>query len=323
MLAASAQVYAQDAGPGAFKAGTPLGVVADGKFEAISDNVKVYGAIVSAESCSYDAARDLIVAVNRGANQNEAPNDGFVSLINHDGSVHTARWIGVSLPSGVAREGLVLNQPFGSDIEGGKLYVADRDGGTDENTPSVSVIRMFDMESGAPAGEIKVADSPGFNDIEVASDGTIYATQTSAGGPNPDPSTFRVYKVTPDGASSVLIEGAPLNLPNGIAIDGDGNLVVVNIGDKGVLTFSPDGKLIKTEEAAQAGSDGLVILDDGTKYVGSVREGGISRIGPDGSAELIATGIPMAASMCYDAGGNQLVVPMNSNNALALIPLGD
>ena len=112
-------------------------------------------------------------------------------------------------------------------------------------------------------------------------------------------------------------------LPNGIAIDNDGNLVVVNIGDNKVLTFSPDGELLKTEEAAQAGSDGIVIMEDGTKYVSSVREGGISRISPDGTAELIATGIPSAASMCHDAGANQLAIPMNPNNALAFVPLGD
>ncbi|WP_011581926.1 MULTISPECIES: SMP-30/gluconolactonase/LRE family protein [Chelativorans] len=320
ILTSSTLVHAQSAANQSeqpFEAGQPLGVMVDGNHTPISENVKVYGAIVNAESCSYDESRDMIVAVNRGANQDEAPNDGFISLINHDGSVHTARWIGLN------RNGLVLNQPFGSDIHDGKLYVADRDGGTDENTPTVSVIRMFDMETGAPAGEIKTEDSPGFNDIEVASDGTVYATQTSTGGPNPDPSAFRVFKVTPDGTSTVLIEGDPLNLPNGIAIDNDGNLVVVNIGDNKVLTFSPDGELLKTEEAAQAGSDGIVIMEDGTKYVSSVREGGISRISPDGTAELIATGIPSAASMCHDAGANQLVIPMNPNNALAFVPLGN
>lgn len=318
LLGSSAYVHAQqaaDQGDQPFEAGQPLGVVINGEHTPMSDNVKVYGAIVNAESCVYDESRDLIVAVNRGADQDEAPNDGFISLINHDGSVHTARWIGVN------RNGLVLNHPFGSDIHDGKLYVADRDGGTDENTPTVSVIRMFDMETGAPAGEIKTEGSPGFNDIEVAEDGTIYATQTSAGGQNPDPSTFRVFKITPDGASTVLIEGDPLNLPNGIAIDGEGNLVVVNIGSKDVLTFSPEGELLKTEQSAQAGNDGIVIMEDGTKYVSSVREGGIARIAPDGTTELIATAIPSAASMCYDAGANQLVVPMNTNNALALIPL--
>ncbi len=31
--------------------------------------------------------------------------------------------------------------------------------------------------------------------------------------------------------------------------------------------------------------------------------------------------IPSAASMCYDAGGNQLVIPMNPNNSLAFVRL--
>ena len=298
-----------------FAAGTPLGITVEGTYAAMSDNVKVFGALVNAESCSYDAKRDLIVAVNCGVNQDQLPNDGFISLINHDGSVHTAKWIGVT------RNGLVLNQPFGSDIEGGKLYVADRDGGTDENTPTVSVIRMFDMETGAPAGEIKTAELTGFNDIEVASDGTIYATQTGASGENPDKATWRVFKVAADGTATVLIEGEPLARPNGVAIDNDGNIVVVNIGNDFVLTFSPDGQLKNTEHAAQPGNDGLVIMPDGTKYVSSVQRGGVSRIRPGQPAELIATAIPSAASMCYDAGGNQLVIPMNPNNALAFVPL--
>ncbi len=64
-----------------------------------------------------------------------------------------------------------------------------------------------------------------------------------------------------------------------------------------------------------------MIMPDGTKYVSSVRQGGISRIRPGQRAELIATNIPSAASMCYDAGANQLVIPMNPNNAVALVPL--
>ena len=36
---------------------------------------------------------------------------------------------------------------------------------------------------------------------------------------------------------------------------------------------------------------------------------------------LIAQNIPNAASMCYDAGANQLVIPMNANNALAFVKL--
>lgn len=311
-LLAGSAAAAQD---GEFMAGQPLGVTSNDAFVPMSEAVKVYGALVFAESCSYDESRDLIVAVNRGGSQAEAPNDGFVSLINHDGSVHTAKWIGAT------RDGLVLNDPLGSDIANGTLYVADRDGGTSEDEPTVAVLRMFDMESGAPTGEIRVDDSPWLNDVEVTDDGTIYASQTGAGGDDPDMSTWRIYRVSPDGTSEVFAEGELLARPNGVAFDNEGNIVVVTIGDAAVLTYSPEGELLNTEQAAQPGNDGLVIMPDGTKYVSSVRNGGISRIAPGGEAELIAEGIPNAASMCYDAGANQLVVPMNPNNSLAFVTL--
>ena len=130
-----------------------------------------------------------------------------------------------------------------------------------------------------------------------------------------------MWKITRDGAVSMFLQGAPLRQPNGIAFDPQGNIVVVNIGNNEVLTFSPGGQLVKTETAAQAGNDGLVIMPDGTKYVSSVLNGGVSRIRAGQPAELIARNIPNAASMCYDAGAKQLVIPMNPNNGLAFVPL--
>jgi hypothetical protein len=319
---------AAPAGPQPFSVGNRLGMpinpAPDGKFEPMSNNVKVYGAIYSAESCSYDPQRGLIVVPNRGVAQNVQTNNGWISFINHDGSVHTARWVGIQNP-GEPRSSmttpLVLNEPLGSDIHNGVLYLADRDGGTSPSDPVISVVRKFNMQTGMPAGEVRVEKSTGFNDLEVAADGTIYATQTGVGGQNPDPSTWQVWKITPAGAASILIQGAPLRQPNGIAIDGQGNIVVVNIGNADVQTFSPEGKLLKTEMAVQPGNDGLVIMKDGTKYVSSVQQGGVSRIRPNRPAELIAQNIPNPASMCYDEGANQLVIPMNANNGLAFIPL--
>jgi sugar lactone lactonase YvrE len=177
------------------------------------------------------------------------------------------------------------------------------------------------MQTGAPAGEIRVEKSTGFNDIEVADDGTIYATQTGAGGQNPDATTWQVWRITPAGVASIFVQGAPLRQPNGVAFDQQGNIVVVNIGTADVLTFDRSGKLLRTETAAQPGNDGIVVMPDGTKYVSSVTQGGVSRIRPGQPAELIAQNIPNPASMCYDAGANQLVIPMNANNAMAFIPL--
>ncbi len=301
--------------------GLPVEPAADGSFEGISSNVKVYGAIYSAESCSYDAERGVIVVPNRGVSQNVQANNAWISFINHDGSVHTARWIGIASPADRSNltPPLVLNDPLGSDIANGVLYVADRDGGTSSTDPSVAVIRKFDLKTGVPAGQIRVDRSAWFNDIEVADDGTIYATQTGDRSANPDPATWQVWKIAPDGTASMFVQGAPLNQPNGVALDGQGNIVVVNMGTPDVLTFSRAGQLTKTEKAAQAGNDGLVIMKDGTKYVSSVLNGGVSRIRPGKPAELIARNVPSAASMCYDSGANQLVIPMNANNGLAFI----
>jgi hypothetical protein len=304
--------------------GMPINPAADGAFNAVSNNVKVFGSVYSAESCSYDPVRRVIVVPNRGVAQNVRTNDAWITFLNHDGSVHTSRWVGVQNPGdqrSTMTPPLVLNEPLGSDIANGILYLADRDGGTGPNDPAVSVIRSFNMQTGAPGRSFRVEKSTGFNDIEVADDGTIYATQTGTGGQTPDPTSWQVWKITPDGNASIFAQGAPMRQPNGIAFDPQGNIVVVNIGTEDVVTFSKDGKVVRTEKAVQSGNDGLVIMRDGTKYVSSVVNGGVSRIRPGRNAELIAQNIPNPASMCYDSDANQLVIPMNANNALAFIRL--
>jgi hypothetical protein len=300
----------QPAQPQPYRVGTPLGATNEaGQQKTMSSNVKVYGSFHFAESCTFDPERNLILAMNaanprdQGSPPPLTPNDGFVSLINPDGSVHTSKWIGV------ARDGLTLVHPLGSAIQGGTLYVNDG-----------NYIRTFDLRAGTPKQAFEVSEAVNLNGIAVASDGTMYASNT--GNAQQPENKQRIYKVTPSGQSSVFVDGAPLNLPNGVAIDTDGNVVVVNIGSKDVITFSPTGQVVRTEQAAEAGNDGVVVLSDGTKYVSSVRFGSVSRIRRGQQAEIIAEGIPAAASMCYDSRQNQLVIPLNPNNALAFIPLG-
>ena len=318
---------AAPAAPVPYFVGNPLGMpinpAADGMFNPMSKNVKVYGSVYSAESCSYDPVRKVIIVPNRGVGQNVRTNDAWITFLNHDGSVHTSRWIGIQTP-GAQRDNmkppLILNEPLGSDVVGGVLYLADRDGGTNPNDPVVSVIRSFDLKTGMPGRSVRVEKSNGFNDIAVAADGTIYATQTGGGG-DANASQWQLWRITPDGNASIFVQGAPLRQPNGVAFDMQGNVVVVNIGTDDVITFAKDGKVLRTEKAAQSGNDGIVVMKDGTKYVSSVVNGGVSRIRPNRAAELIAQNIPNPASMCYDPDANQLVIPMNANNALSFIKL--
>jgi hypothetical protein len=292
-----AQAPAAPAAPQPFKAGEPLGATNEaGKKMPMSSNVKVYGSFNFAESCTFDPARNLILAMNAANPQTMAQNDGFVSLINPDGSVHTSKWIGVT------RDGLTLNHPLGSAISGNTLYAAD-----------IDTVRTFDLKTGQPGRAYPIPGASILNGIGVTKDGTIYVSNTR------DPEV--IYRIRPDGTISDFVKGAPLALPNGVAIDPQGNVVVVNIMNDSVLTFSPQGQLINTEHAAESGNDGLVVTSDGTKYVSSVRYGSVSRIRFGKDAEVIATGIPSAASMCYDSRQNQLVIPLNPNNALAFIKL--
>lgn len=306
-----------------YPVGNPVGMISDGDFHPISSNVNVYGAIQTAESCIYDDKRDLIIVPSMGERQNVQENNAWVSLINSDGSVHTPKWIGIQTPEQRSNLSppLVLNDPLGSEIADGVLYFADRNGGTSEDDPTVAVIRRFDLETGAPLEDIRIEESPWINDIAVADDGTIYTTQTGDIGPDADPQSWRVWKITPDGDISIFAVGTPIEVPNGIAIDSDGNIVVVNFGNSYVLTFSPDGEYLKTENAIQAGGDGIEIMADGTKYISSVTQGGISRIRPGEAAELIAENIPSAASICYDPETHQLIIPMTSQSTLGFVPL--
>lgn len=280
-----------------FSVGQPLGTVSEaGVAMALSDNVRVFGSFHFAESCTFDPDRNLILAMNAGNGGDGTENDGYVSLINPDGSVHTTKWIGAN------RNSLTLNHPLGSAIKNGVLYTVD-----------VDFVRSFDLATGQPLRAVHVAGSELLNGIAVTDDGTVFASDTLGPG--------RLYRVTPDDEISILVEGAPLLRPNGVAIDGDGNVVVVNVDDNAVLTFTPDGELIKTEHSREGGNDGIIITSDGTKYVSSVLYGSVSRIRPGEEAEIIASGIPSAASMCYDSTQNQLVVPMNGHYALAFIRL--
>lgn len=274
-----------------FVAGTPL---------AGGPNIKTYGGFRFGESICYDPTRDLYVVVNAGIAQNLVPNDGYVTLVNPDGSAHTLKWIGVN------RDGLTLNHPLGCEIANGRLYVAD-----------IDTLRWFDLKTGAPMGSVTVPGALFLNDIAVAADGTVYATQTGT----EEAATWKVYRIGAKGEVSTIVAGAPLGRPNGIAFDPKGNLVVLNMLHDDVQTFSTSGELLGSVKTTDTGNDGIVVLQDGTMYVSSVRAGTVARIRPGQPAERIATGIPSAASMTYDPKRNRLLIPMNDWNAITFLDL--
>ena len=145
-----------------FSTGGPLGANNQaGNFVAMSDNVTVYGSFHFTESCTFDPERNLILAMNRG--NDGGSDDGFVSLINPDGSVHTSKWIGAT------RDGLELRDPIGSAIANGVLYTADN--GSRE-------VRTFDLLTGAPLSSVSIPGEGFINGIAGTDDGTSYLSES-------------------------------------------------------------------------------------------------------------------------------------------------
>ena len=114
----------------------------------------------------------------------------------------------------------------------------------------------FDIKTGEPRGSVDVPDATRFNDIEVAADGTIYATQT--GDQNAD--TWKVFKVMPDSPACLCSPAArPLAAERHRARREGQHRRRQHRHQRRPL-LQPGGQLVSTEQAVDPGNDGLVVL---------------------------------------------------------------
>ena len=101
----------------------------------------------------------------------------------------------------------------------------------------------------------------------------------------------RVVHFTSDGKFVRIIGGkkgaAPgeLQLPHGVAIDGQGRIIVADSDNKRVTVFAKDGTFVKNLAAPSRG--GLVIAPDGTLYVSDVNAGAVTVFRNDQIVDVI------------------------------------
>lgn len=196
------------------------------------------------------------------------------------------------------------------DVASGEVTtIADTGGGANGATPAVgggflvtqnggldfAAIGLFDdptevrpVPSGiqhvAPDGAVSYLVATGVqapNDLVVAPDGTLYFTDPPAY-PLPADVRGRVMAVDPDGSTRVVAEG--FFYPNGIGLDADGLLVVVENGqqsgraDFGLVRLHPDGR---RERFADRTGDGFCTDVEGRIYLaGGIH--GVTVLEPDG-----------------------------------------
>ena len=116
---------------------------------------------------------------------------------------------------------LVL-RPLGMKVDParGLLWVATTDAFWASQPPGARLVAL-DLATGALRRSV-AGEARSFNDLVVAADGTVYATDSSAGA---------VYRLDPGGETLVRIAAeAPMNYANGIALTGDGTALYVAQG---------------------------------------------------------------------------------------------
>ncbi len=108
--------------------------------------------------------------------------------------------------------------------------------------------------------------------------------------PPADPPIGRVFRRTPDGELTVIASG--LQYPNGIALEPDGGIVIVDRG--GLHRVLPDGTTeVVVEVIGTSGGDGFCVDTEGNFYCATVMEHGVRVFAPDGK-EIDQLGDPGA-----------------------------
>ena len=232
--------------------GLPVNPAPDGTFEPASPNVKVFGAIYSAESCSYDAERGLIVVPNRGVPQNVQTNNAWVSL-------HQPRRLGAhravdrraepGRPRATLTPPLVLNEPLRQrHRQRHALRRRSRRRHDAERSERRRHPQVRHEDGRAGGRDPRRQGRSGSTTSKSPTTAPSTPRRPASAARRPIRRRGRSGRSRRTARASIFVQGAPLRQPNGVALDGQGNIVVVNIGNDDVLTFSPDGTAAEDRE---------------------------------------------------------------------------
>lgn len=219
-----------------------------------------------------------------------------------------------------------LNHPKGMGIHGDKLYVADVTELVEIEIPTAKIIRKY-----------PVSGSLFLNDVTIASDGTVYVSDTL---------TNKIHSLKQGGEIEEFISDVKLNNPNGLYAKGD-KLFVGAWGTADGTTVEaltkakPNGRLLSIDTAtkeitvlspADVGHlDGVEDDGNGNFYVSDWIKGNLYHISEKG--ELLQT-FDMAkvlsiksaqgfADIVYNAKTQQIWAPMMLNGSVLVLSVAE
>ncbi|MGH7283792.1 MAG: SMP-30/gluconolactonase/LRE family protein [Polyangiaceae bacterium] len=218
------------------------------------------------ESVLWDDAADRYLVSNINGKPDAADGNGYISDVSPDGKLTTEKWIEGG------KNKVTLNAPKGTGITNGLLYVADLDN-----------VRMFDVKTGAPKGNVKIPGATFLNDIAIGADGKVYVSDTGIKftdkGPAPT-GTDAVWMIEKNKATKVA-KSKELHGPNGLLVGADG-VWTVTFGAPELYRLDAKGAKQDVTKLPKGMLDGIVQLGDGSLLISSWEDNGVYRGKPNG-----------------------------------------
>ncbi|MEO8902771.1 MAG: hypothetical protein ABI488_12100 [Polyangiaceae bacterium] len=259
--------------------------------------------IATPESVLHDEANDRYLVSNIDGKPDGVDGNGYITEISPDGKVVKAKFI--------AGGGKVkLDAPKGMGIASGILYVAD-----------ITVVRKFDLKTGAPKGDIPIPGATFLNDIAVAKDGRVFVSdsglKSSATGFEPTGSDA-VY-VIDKGKVKPVAKSKDLGGPNGL-LAVDKGVLVVTFGSNELYRLDENGAKQDVTKLPGGGLDGIAQAGD-TLLVSSWQTSTVYRGTLGGTFEPVLVDLKGPADIGFDSQRKRVLVPRFLENAVEVYDL--
>ena len=243
----------------------------------------VHDGLSTAEAVVFDPKRSVYFVSNIGGDPGIKDGNGFITRITADGILDSLHFIQGG------RNGVALNGPMGSRIQGDTLWVLD-----------VDMLRAFNAATGAPIRAINLAPAgAGFlNDLTIGPDGDFYITDTgirSANGKLDHTAPDRIYHVDRSGRVTVALQSSALSLPDGIGWDAAGRrLILAPFGGKAVQAWNPGDKVPTDVAPGKSKFDGVEIEPDGSILITIWNDSSVSTLQGNQLVKRVRLSMPPA-----------------------------
>ena len=251
--------------------------------------------LLNSECIRYDAANDRYLISNLGTRGPE--NNGYIAIMSPDGVITNQKFIEGG------KNGVTLIDPLGISIQGGIIYVADS-----------THMRKFDLQTGAPRGEVALPGAGRPNDIFATADGTVYISDNGG-------LVGTIIKVSPSGQVSLLQPRDDImEKPNGVAVLADGTIVH---GGRGVNISYRDasGNLLREKTMPSGMFDAIVPLADSSLLIASQGGRNVYKMTAKGDVSEVAKEITVPGAIGYDSKRNRLLIPQTTAASITFVDL--